>query len=359
MTSYTSQLKTWGDSGVEYPDNHSQNDNVPPVDAYHNFLFSNVIDDVLHLVDVTNTRLDSSVGNTRPSSPVDGQLFWNISNTPAVLEVYDETYGNWKKVSASDQLNNHINDETNPHNVTAAQAGASPSSHNHDGRYVRTILDGDTTVNNVETVIFSSNLEVIDQGNGVVTIVADSGVDSHTAISEDGTQTVGSVDDINFVGHLNVIDDGDGTVTIDPTHNHDSRYVKFDTDIFYKQEGGTVADGYFVPMGQFRVPNGDSLYVEQAVLSEDGFNQPAANGVRLVIASETATSFNDTVTILSGDGSTMYSGEDSSNNGSFPISFSNGTGSDLSVTIGVDNGHFYSGTGQDVPVFAGYKARIV
>lgn len=64
----------------------------------------------------------------------------------------------------------------------------------------------------------------------------DSGLDADTLdgyhaedlgvnIEENNTLRKFRTTGINFTGHLNVIDDGDGTVTIDPTHNHDSRYL--------------------------------------------------------------------------------------------------------------------------------------
>jgi hypothetical protein len=91
-----------------------------------------------------------------------------------------------------------------------------------------TITHEDTsTQSNVSAGSGEAVTDVDLDGNGHVTSISTTPIaisDTHTSVSEDGTQTVGSVDDINFQGHLNVIDDGDGTVSLDPTHNHDSRY---------------------------------------------------------------------------------------------------------------------------------------
>lgn len=57
MPSYNTNLKTWGSTGQEYPDSYNYVEGEQPVDAWDNFLTSNLITDIDHLIDVTNNEL--------------------------------------------------------------------------------------------------------------------------------------------------------------------------------------------------------------------------------------------------------------------------------------------------------------
>ena len=81
---YTTELKQWGSTGVEYPAGYKQEDNVPPVDAFHNFLFDNLIRDIQHLVDVTNNDLLLRNGGTL-TGDLDADTF-NITGSAGSLE---------------------------------------------------------------------------------------------------------------------------------------------------------------------------------------------------------------------------------------------------------------------------------
>lgn len=67
MVDYTSELKTWGSSGTEYPDSYNYLEDEQPVDAWDNFLMHHIVQDLQHLIDVTNDELiarDGSVAMT-------------------------------------------------------------------------------------------------------------------------------------------------------------------------------------------------------------------------------------------------------------------------------------------------------
>ena len=54
---YTSKLKEWGavaEERSEFPDGYRYTKENPPVTHYDNFLVHNLIEDVQHLVDLTN-----------------------------------------------------------------------------------------------------------------------------------------------------------------------------------------------------------------------------------------------------------------------------------------------------------------
>lgn len=198
MANYSTLLKTWGDTGSEYPAGYSYLEGEQPVDAWDNYITYNVIQDLDHLIGLTNKRIETDRGaaGSEPTSPEASHLFHDQDNE--VLRLWDSTSAGWKRLLADDD-------------IPDLTSGASDS--------------GTQVLSSVTDFNFGDNLTVVDDGDGTVSISAADNVDTHTGVSEDGTQMYASVDDIDFTGHLNVIDDGDGTVTIDPTHDHDSRYV--------------------------------------------------------------------------------------------------------------------------------------
>ena len=54
MANYSTLLKTWGDTGQEYPNGYSVVEGEQPVDAWENFAKYNLIEDVHHLISLTN-----------------------------------------------------------------------------------------------------------------------------------------------------------------------------------------------------------------------------------------------------------------------------------------------------------------
>lgn len=123
MADYTSNLKSWGATGQEFPDNYSYIEDEAPVDDWDNFLTNNLISDVRsHLIPLTNSRIESDSGTTRPSSPEDGHVFYD-SDAP-VLEQYRAADSSWHALALDEDLDAHVADTTNPHSVTYAQANA-------------------------------------------------------------------------------------------------------------------------------------------------------------------------------------------------------------------------------------------
>ncbi|MFC6953791.1 hypothetical protein [Halorubellus litoreus] len=132
MTTYSSSLKTWGAQGSEYPTGYDYLAGDQPVDAYDNNFNYNVVEDILHLVSVTNERLDSSRAASNPSSPTNGQQVFRTDTSR--LGYYNGSV--WKTVAEKGEvdavqtaLDNHEADSSNPHSVTPAQIGAAPVSH--------------------------------------------------------------------------------------------------------------------------------------------------------------------------------------------------------------------------------------
>lgn len=54
MATLSTALKTWGSGGSEYPDNYSYVEGEQPVDAWDNYLTSNIISDIQTLIDRIN-----------------------------------------------------------------------------------------------------------------------------------------------------------------------------------------------------------------------------------------------------------------------------------------------------------------
>lgn len=96
MASYTSNLKSWGATGQEYPDGYSYLEGEQPVDAWDNFVTSEVISDIKdHLIPLTNGRVESDKGvaGGEPTSPDASHLYYDEDNER--LEAYDSAEGAW------------------------------------------------------------------------------------------------------------------------------------------------------------------------------------------------------------------------------------------------------------------------
>jgi len=98
MVNYSTDLKTWGSVGSEYPDGYSQAEGEEPVAEWHNYLFSRLIEDSKHLISLTNERIESGKGTSRPPSPENSHLFSDEDD--GVLEYYDSTISGWKTVAS-------------------------------------------------------------------------------------------------------------------------------------------------------------------------------------------------------------------------------------------------------------------
>lgn len=251
MANYSTLLNTWGDTGTEYPNGYSYIAGEQPVDSWDNYITYNIIEDLNHLIGLTNSRIetDSGAAGSEPTSPELSHLFHDQDNES--LHLWDSTASEWKRLLAADgdtlggaldfagyaaqnvgSLSMSGSIDVAGQNITDgamtvydATTGKFKDADTVDGQHASDLgsgasNNGTQVVSTATDFNFTDNLQVTDDGDGTVSISAVSGTDTHTAVSEDGTELVSSVDDIDFTGHLNVIDDGDGTVTIDPTHNH-------------------------------------------------------------------------------------------------------------------------------------------
>ncbi|ELY47293.1 hypothetical protein [Natronorubrum sulfidifaciens] len=185
MADYTSNLKTWGDTGSEYPDGYNYVEGEQPVDAWDNFFNHNAQKDIDHLVSLTNKRLESGKGTNYPGSPENGELCWRSDNSR--LAIYDEEYNGWREVAfrsdvaeteadlvpIRDQIDDHEADTTNPHNVTNDQVGAPSTAdfaalvdaHNGIAQAVNDHIPNTSNPHNVT----ASQTGALPTGGGIVT----------------------------------------------------------------------------------------------------------------------------------------------------------------------------------------------
>jgi len=95
MANYNTNLKDWGSSGTEPPDGYKYVKDKSPVDAFDNWKSHNLIEDVQHLVSLTNDRVESDTGTTRPSSPESAHIFADTDSGD--LEWYDSGSATWRR----------------------------------------------------------------------------------------------------------------------------------------------------------------------------------------------------------------------------------------------------------------------
>lgn len=96
MANYNTNLKTWGATGSEYPDGYNYVEDEQPVDAWDNYLTSNLVSDIQHLIALTNDRIESEKGGSgnEPASPEDGHFYYDQGNER--LEVWNSATSSWE-----------------------------------------------------------------------------------------------------------------------------------------------------------------------------------------------------------------------------------------------------------------------
>jgi hypothetical protein len=212
MTTYRSELKPWGGIGVEYPTGYRYQDDVPPIDAYDNNFNYHVAKDLLHLVGLTNERLDSSKNNVEPLNPTDGELWWDTGDD--LLRIWDEDFGDWKVLGTASDLSSHLVDTSNPHDVTYAQAGA---IQNAEGSVTESHLDFDPARQDE----LDAHTSRTDNPHGVTYSQAGAAPTVHD--HDDRYYTETEADNRYYTqSYLNNALAGKS----DTTHNHDTRYYK-------------------------------------------------------------------------------------------------------------------------------------
>jgi hypothetical protein len=209
MADYTTNLKVWGSTGQEHPDNYSYLEDEAPVDAWDNFVTYNLISDVKsHLIPLTNSRIESDYGSTRPTSPEDGHLFYD-SDSPA-LEQYRASDSSWHSLALGEDLSAHESDTGNPHSVTLEQARTSNSTlsgsvdlggNNLNGVGISEFQSGDVRVSHAARAL------LVDEHNGTSWT-------TRLEVDETGASVTGS---LSASGNL--------TVTGSSTFNSDASFA--------------------------------------------------------------------------------------------------------------------------------------
>lgn len=102
MANYSSNNKSWGATGSEFPDGYNYIEGDQPVDAWDNFRVNNELNDIEHLISLTNKRLESVSGSSHPSSPETGHLSHRTdspgSGTGEQTFVYDGSSSSWERL---------------------------------------------------------------------------------------------------------------------------------------------------------------------------------------------------------------------------------------------------------------------
>lgn len=101
MANYSTSLKDWGATGSEYPTGYDYLEGEQPVDAWDNFLTYHIVQDIKqHLIPLTNDRVESDSGTTKPTSPETAHLFGDTG--AGTLHYYDNQTTSWHRVMNAD-----------------------------------------------------------------------------------------------------------------------------------------------------------------------------------------------------------------------------------------------------------------
>jgi hypothetical protein len=93
MASYDTLLETWGATGSAYPSGYSYIEGEQPVDDWDNFFAHNTVEDINHLISLTNKRIESGGGTSFPSSPNSIHAFYRSDNER--LHTWNSTQTQW------------------------------------------------------------------------------------------------------------------------------------------------------------------------------------------------------------------------------------------------------------------------
>lgn len=93
MSDYDTQLKSWGATGSIYPTGYSHIEGEQPVDDWDNFFKHNTIEDVKHLISLTNKRVETGSGSAFPTSPNTSHAFYRSDKER--LYTWDSTRSEW------------------------------------------------------------------------------------------------------------------------------------------------------------------------------------------------------------------------------------------------------------------------
>lgn len=93
MANYDTLLETWGATGSVYPAGYSYLEDEQPVDDWDNFFAYNTIEDISHLISLTNKRIESGSGSSFPSSPDGSHGFYRSDNER--LYTWNDSKSQW------------------------------------------------------------------------------------------------------------------------------------------------------------------------------------------------------------------------------------------------------------------------
>lgn len=137
MASYNSDLKVWGDAGIEYPTGYSYAKDERPVDGWDNNFNYHASVDIQHLIELTNERLETGSGVGYPSAPESGHLSWRSDNQR--LAVYDVGAGDWREFAYRSEFD-VLRSEYDAH-----EASGNPHSDSASESYVNSRTDTEVT----------------------------------------------------------------------------------------------------------------------------------------------------------------------------------------------------------------------
>lgn len=116
---------------------------------------------------------------------------------------------------ANDALTISLSDSVSVNDLTANTTFTDPAGITHSGELADnfSVSDGGALTESGPTDIdFATNLSVVDDGDGTVTV--NSTVPQGVDVEDDGTVVVADTEGVNFGDNLSVTDDGDGSATI-------------------------------------------------------------------------------------------------------------------------------------------------
>lgn len=228
MSSYSTLLKTWGDTGSEFPDGYSYLEGEQPVDAWDNFLISNVIGDLDSLIDLTNDRIETDKGasGSEPGSPEASHLYHDTDNE--ALSLWDAAAASWHRLLAAD--GDSLEGALDFAGYAAQNIGALSMSGDAD-LSGNDLIDGATTI--YDAVNGNVPLTALEQDS--VTITAGSHLSGGGTPALGGSVTLDVEDD--FV--LNSGDTMTGGLTVDGDHFRTPLYAT-------KGDIGSIPEGSIV-----------------------------------------------------------------------------------------------------------------
>jgi len=130
------------------------------------------------------------------------------------------------------------------------------------------------------------------------------------------------------------------------------------TDWAERGQSGEIANGNAAVLFSRGLDGGETIQVSQCTfLYSNGQAAPTGTSIRIITLNN-AGGGTSQVTIVSGDGTTIYDNVTAQNRGDSIASYKNTTGSEQTVAVVADNGEFGAGTGSTEDLFAGAISRF-